>query len=89
MKKLAQLVEVSGEGLESLLGENVLVTCMRYNYAGKLIGVNDKFLKLEGCKYVFDTGTLKGKSWTTSEDSPSNEHFIMLSSIEGICVSGR
>ena len=40
MKKLVNVVEVEGEGLVSLLGENVILFCMNYFYAGKLAGVN-------------------------------------------------
>lgn len=37
MKKLVE--EVSGEGLEKLLGERVLIMCANYFYTGKLVAV--------------------------------------------------
>ena len=46
MKKLVNVVEVDGEGLVSLLGENVILFCMNYFYAGKLAGVNSDTVKL-------------------------------------------
>ena len=44
MKKLVE--EVSGEGLEKLLGERVTLFCANYIYTGKLIGVNENCVLL-------------------------------------------
>ena len=40
MKKLVEVTEVQGEGLEKLMGERVTLFCANYVYTGKLIGVN-------------------------------------------------
>ena len=48
MKKLVKVEEVQGEGLVGLMGENVTLFCMNYIYTGRLVGVNDTFVKLEG-----------------------------------------
>jgi len=47
--------EASGEGLESLLGEYVALWCMNYIYAGKLVGVNERDVKLTDAKVVYET----------------------------------
>lgn len=47
MKKLVKVEEIEGEGLLSLLGENVTLFCQIYIYSGKLIGVNDTCVLLE------------------------------------------
>ena len=41
MKKL--ITDVENEGLIKLMGQRVLLMCANYFYAGKLIGVNDRF----------------------------------------------
>ncbi len=60
MKIVQKAVEVSGEGLESLLGTRVQLWCMNYIYAGVLAGVNDKDVKLEQASVVYETGVLTG-----------------------------
>src|SRR5208282_5297819 len=56
MKQIVTVTEVEGEGLEALLGQNVLLFCLNYIYTGKLVGVNSTFVKLEGAKIVYETG---------------------------------
>ena len=47
MKKIMNVVEVENEGFMSLIGENVMIFCMSYIYAGKLTGVNEECVLLE------------------------------------------
>ena len=56
MKKLVSVQEVEGQGLEALLGQQVTLFCMNYTYTGKLVGVNDKDIILEGASIVYETG---------------------------------
>ncbi len=63
MKKLVQVEEVEGEGLMSLMGEQVILFCMNFNYAGKLVGINDDFVLLENGGIVFKTGDFKLPAW--------------------------
>ena len=44
---MKKIVEVSGEGLEGLMGEQVTLFCMNYFYTGKLTGVNDNDVQLQ------------------------------------------
>ena len=62
MKQIVTVTEVDGEGLDALLGQNVMLFCMNYIYAGKLVGVNDKFVKLENCSIVYETGAFTGSA---------------------------
>lgn len=48
--------EVENEGLESLLGKQVVLWCGVYIYAGKLVGVNGTCVKLDNAKVVYETG---------------------------------
>lgn len=63
MKKIVkdQLVDV---GLEELLGEKVILFCMNYFYAGKLIGVNDDCVMLENGGIVYETGAFTDVAWS-------------------------
>lgn len=66
MKQLAPTVavqDVPNEGLISLLNEPVILFCMNYFYAGKLIGVNDDFVLLENGGIVYETGAFSSESW--------------------------
>lgn len=58
MKKLVE--EVSGEGLEKLLGERVMLMCANYFYTGKLIGVNSDCVLLQDPGIVYETGEWSG-----------------------------
>lgn len=88
MKKLANVVEVEGEGLTGLLGENVILFCMNYFYAGKLAGVNENDVLLENAEIVYETGALTGKSWQDAQATPG-PLYVRISAIEAYCLSGR
>lgn len=68
MKKLVEVDE--GEGLESLLGENVTLWCECYIYAGKLVGVNEQDVKLEKASIVYETGPLKESGFKDAQELP-------------------
>lgn len=81
MKKLVSIQEVSGEGLEALLGEEVLLMCMNYSYAGKLVGVNEKFVLLENCRIVYETGEWSAKAWKDAQ-KVGDKWYVSTASIE-------
>ena len=62
MYKIANVVDVEGEGLVSLLEQRVTLYCMNYIYTGKLVGVNSTFVKLEDAEIVYETGDFAEKS---------------------------
>lgn len=88
MKKLVNVTEVEGEGLTALLGENVLLFCMNYFYAGKLIGVNTEDVLLEKAQIVYETGELDAKTFKDAQNLPGPT-YVRISAIEAYCVSGR
>ena len=85
MKVLREAVEVSGEGLESLLGEQVTFFCAVYIYTGKLIGVNQTCVKLENPKIVYETGAFNTKEWKDAQALP-NEFYLQTAMIEGFGI---
>lgn len=82
MKVLATAVEVDGEGLEALLGENVLLFCLNYIYTGKLVGINTSCVKLEEAKVVYDTGAFNTKTYQDAQVLPGKEWYVQTAAIE-------
>jgi hypothetical protein len=82
MKQIVTVTEVEGEGLEALLGQNVLLFGMNYIYTGKLVGVNSTFVKLEGAKIVYETGAFSDKNYKDAQNLPAVAWYIQTSAIE-------
>jgi len=81
MKVSREVVEVSGEGLESFLGKKIIVYCMNYIYTGELEGVNSTCIKLRNPFIVYETGAHSANSYKDSQ-SISSPHYIQTSAIE-------
>jgi hypothetical protein len=81
---MKKIVEVSNSGLESLLGKKVVIYACRFIYTGKLTGVNDNCIEIEGAQIVYDTGehTNSKKSWTNVENMWNDTWYISTTSIE-------
>ena len=77
-----EVQQVEGEGLVSLLGENVVLFCMNYIYAGKLIGVNDTCVLLQNPGVVYETGPFSSASFKDFQPLGVEEHYVMVSAIE-------
>ncbi len=83
MKKLREVVEVSGQGLESLLGDTVILFCMNYFYTGKLVGVNDDDVILEKPSIVYDTGSFNTSGWEDAQELFfCDDFYVRTSAIE-------
>ena len=78
---MKKYVEVEGEGLSSLLGEEITVWCEAYIYAGKLMGVNDTFILLHDAKIVYETGPLNQKGFKDAQPLPS-QWYVQTAKIE-------
>lgn len=81
MKKLIEVQEVEGEGLMSLMGEQVILFCMNYFYAGKLIGVNDTCVLLENGGIVYETGAFTDLKWKDCQ-KVADKLYVKLEAIE-------
>jgi len=86
MKKLANVVEVAGEGLEKLLGEKVTLFCMNYIYTGKLAGVNSTCVLLEDAAIVYETGAFTEKNWKDAQELPNGEWYVQTATIESFGI---
>lgn len=88
MKKIVEVTEVEGEGLEALLGKHVLIFCLNYIYTGKLTGVNKECILLENPAIVYETGAFTDKKFKDAQNLPS-QHYIMKSAIESFGESNK
>lgn len=79
---MKKLIEVTDEGLEGLLGQQVTLLCMNYIYTGKLTGVNDRFVQLADPKIVYETGEWSSKDWKDAQPLPSKVVYVCLSAVE-------
>jgi len=81
-----KIVEVSGEGLEGLMGETVTLFCMNYFYTGKLTGVNEADVQLQDPKIVYETGDWGSKGWTDAQKLPCEYLYVRTATIESYGV---
>lgn len=82
MKKLVQVQEIDGEGFDALLGERVLLMCAGYFYEGKLIGVNETFVKLDDAAIVYSTGQWSNKDYEDIQKLHQKEWYVSRGLIE-------
>lgn len=85
MKKIIETTDAAG--LESLLGEKVLLLCANYFYTGKLVGVNDSFVQLEDPAIVYQTGAWDSKTYDDMQSLHTNVWYVHTSMIESFGVS--
>lgn len=76
----------TAEGLEALLGEQVVIICACYIYSGKLVGVNTTCIKLEDPHMVYETGTWTDKKWKDAQPLYSKYHYVATGMIESFGV---
>ncbi len=81
MLKIVEVTEVSGEGIRSLMGKQVILFCVNYFYAGKLIGVNDTCVLLEIGGIVYETGSFGDAKWKDFQVVAA-KLYVQISAIE-------
>ncbi len=85
MKKMMSVVEVAGEGLESLLGQRITLLCLNYIYTGTLEGVNSTCVKLTEAAIVYETGAFTDKQWKDAQSLP-NPIYVQTAAIEAFSI---
>lgn len=80
MKRIIEDTDVNG--LEALLGENVLLMCANYFYTGKLTGANSKFVELTDASIVYETGEWSSKTYRDAQKLHAKKWFVQYSAIE-------
>ena len=87
-EEVTEIVESEG-GPMTLLGKEVYVACASYAYAGKLTGVNDKFIELSEPSIVYETGPWSGKAWKDAQRLPAAKCIIFQAQIETLFAVER
>ncbi len=82
MKKIVEVTEVEGEGLDALLGQEVLLFCLNYIYLGKLAGVNETCVLLENPSIVYETGAFVSKEYEDVQKLHTDKWYVQRSAIE-------
>lgn len=86
MKVLQEVVEVSDEGLEALIGKKVTLFCSNYFYTGKLIGVNTSCVKLQDAAIVYETGSFSDSKYKDEQPLHCKEFYVCTGAIESFGV---
>lgn len=86
MKKIVEVTEVQGEGLESLLGQKVLLFCLNYIYTGTLLGVNESCVLLESPSIVYETGAFSDKQYKDAQRLHTDKWYVSRGAIESFGV---
>ena len=81
------IVEMTGEGLEGLLGKRVLLMCAGYFYEGKLIGVNDTCVKISDPGIVYETGDFSEKKYKDLQRLHADTWYVSTGLIESFGIS--
>lgn len=88
MKRIIQ--ETTGEGLDSLLGERVILLCAAYFYEGELVGVNEHDVVLKDPHIVFSAGSWEETGYSNIESiKHADEWIVRTASIESYGKSKR
>lgn len=80
MKRIIE--ETENQGLESLLGERVLLLCAGYFYEGKLTGVNEQCVELSDPSIVYETGAFTDKTYKDIQRLHTDTWFVSIPLIE-------
>ena len=85
MRKIVNAMEVTGEGLDKLLGEVITLFCLNYIYTGTLAGVNGECVLLENPSIVYETGPFSDTAWQDAQRLPK-DLYVMKASIEAFGI---
>ena len=87
MRQVVTVTEVEGEGLESFLNQNVVLFCLNYIYTGKLVGINDTFVKLEDPSIVYETGPFSTPGYKDAQKLHVKSFYVQTAAIESFGAS--
>lgn len=80
MKRIVE--EVSEEGLEGLLGKQVVLFCLNYFYTGRLTGVNQADVRLDNAKIIYETGSFDASDWKDAQTITAKPVYVRIDKIE-------
>ena len=80
MKRIIE--ETENQGLESLLGERVLLMTAGYFYEGELVGVNNTCVELKDAHVVYETGEWSDKEYKDIQKLHNDTWFVQMGLLE-------
>lgn len=80
--EMLKMIEEKGEGLLGLMGEQVILFCANYFYAGKLVGVNKTQVMLEDPSVVYETGEFSAAKWKDAQKLHVPVLYVRIPAIE-------
>ena len=69
-------------GLKSLMGEQVILLCGNYFYAGKLTSVDKEIVELTDASIVYETGQWSAAAWADAQQMGPGVHYVRIQWIE-------
>lgn len=87
MKKVIQVTDVEGEGLEAFLNKRIFVVCRSYFYAGTLTGINNDCILLKDARFFFESGSFEDKWIAHSEKVKGGKFYVAKNAIESFFES--
>lgn len=85
MKRIIE--ETENQGLESLLGERVLIFTAGYFYEGKLIGTSDSCVEISDAHIVYETGKFSDIDYKDRQKLHTDKWFVGINLIESFGLS--
>ena len=82
MNPLNNVVEVSGEGINSFQGQSVMLFCSNYIYAGTVAEVTASYVKLTEAQIVYETGAFTDVGYKDVQALPTSTWFVKTQAIE-------
>jgi hypothetical protein len=83
MKKIIESTDAIG--LESMMGEVVLLLCGNYFYTGKLVALDGTVVELEDASIVYETGEWSASSYKDVKKLGAGPTFVQRRWIEASC----
>lgn len=75
-------------GLNDLIGKDVMLFCMNYIYSGTLSKVNDDCVLLKDASIVYETGAFSDKKFKDKQELPYHL-YVKSNSIESFCETNK
>lgn len=82
---MKNILEITDEGYEALLGERVTFYCGIYIYCGKVAAIADQFIRLEDAEIVYNTGPHDTPVWEDAKPMP-HDWNVQIAAIESFGI---
>lgn len=85
MRRIVESQDIAG--LDTLLGEKVLLLCANYFYTGKLVGINETFVELDQPAIVYETGPWSEAGYKDAQALHCQRFYVQRAAVEAFGVT--